>query len=1058
MTPPPLHSLADTDERSAATLDVRPSPALDDVVVSFLAGASLTPHASVLHDGEGRPLARNDRADALLGPYSAPSHAVVDGRELPLTAYEMPWNVAARLGHDVEHDLCLVDHTGGTSWVTAYARVTDHAAGRVVVTSIVDTTFRQRWARDLLGDFRARFETSWRSSTMPVFVLDGEPDAFGRVLFANDAMHRLVGASAGGLAGTELSEWMDPGDRAPYHDGLLESLAHLDGEQTVQVSFCNPGTAFPHPALLGLTVSRGQLGRPAFVVGFAIDHEPLAAAERARHQSLRRAEVMYEQSVDLVVFVTADGILEMVGPSVESLLGYDRAALRGVHALDLVHPEDAPVARAGMAQSLAEGGRSESMRLRIRDAAGEWHPVEIVSMAGGDHSELDGLVVTVRDRAREEELEREANSLDERARQIVELAVDGIWVLDASSNTTYVNAAMARMLGVEREQMMGASILDFMDEDARSLTGQLVERRRAGIEEEFYFPLRHADGRTVRTFVSTRPMLGDRGEYLGAVAWISDVTERLVAAERLEASEAHLRALLGAFPDVVVRMDAAGTYLELYNEPDAAAAESTRAILGRTVVDVFPEDEAPGVAQRCLSDIGDALAGRTVTTEYQLTLDRGRCWFEARFAPLGDGQVLSLVRDVTELRRAEAARNGFRRELERRQAAAERLELERELERAGRLEAMGHLAGGVAHDVNNLLGVIGNYAAAIDRSSTEAARVREDAGEIRRAVERGAALTRQLLLVGRSDATTPRLECEVGELVEALAATLRRSFPAGAELTVSRSDEDCHVEANRGRLEQAVMNLVVNARDALGDRGRVHVEVARRTITPDEATERALPAGEHVVVSVTDDGHGMSDGVRASAFRPFFTTKSQQGTGLGLTIVKAVAEEHGGSAKVTTSPSGTTVAIWLPAATRSLPVTAEGDPGAAGAPPEDERVVLLVDDDEHVRRSTARLLRELGYRVLQAADGTEALEWLDRTSDLAAVVTDVRMPGMSGPQLAARVQLLRPGLPVVFVTGFADEVVRDRSGSHSWLLTKPYDPRQLARTLDRALATRAVAS
>lgn len=1006
----------------------------------------LAPTATLVHHRGG--LARNDRAVELLGSSDFSVEAMVDGRFQVLDRSAEPWAVAAARGEEQSVDLRIVDPRGAEHWVTAESRVNDLDGDRVVVTAIVDTTVRQQWARTILDDLRARFAAAWTGSSIPVFLLSADPVERGRFLSANSAMLALVGADDDALVDRRLCDlFVDDCHRASYDGGLDALLAGEDGEQTMHVLVRRLDGADPHPVMMGLTATRSVSGRPAFIVGFAIDHEPLAAAEREHHRTLLRIEAMYQRSADLVVFVSPDGTLELVGPSVESMLGFDRDELRGTNVSDLIHPDDLFHARQGFVRGLraaADDERVESMRLRVRDADGEWHPVEVVATRGAS-PEIEGLVVTVRDRAREEQLEREASALDERARQIVETAVDGIWVVDDVGRTTYVNSSLATMLGTSPEEMSGRAIHDYMDDEGRARAGHLAERRRAGISEVFDFTLVAADGREVSTFVSTRPLHDRSGAYVGAVAWITDVTDRLAAAERLRSSEARLRALLEAFPDLVVRMDRDGTYLEVYNAPDDAAAEYAREILGRTVTEAFPADTMPGVAEGFLLDIDAALSGRTVTTEYLLPGTDATLSVEARFAPLGDGEVLSLVRDMTELRRAEAARNEYARELERRNAAAERLELERELERAGRLEAMGHLAGGVAHDVNNLLGVIGNYAAAIVRTD-DPDQIRADAGEITHAVDRGAALTRQLLQV-RRPAEAPSEVVDVHAVVERLAATLRGSFPTSTELIVTPADSDCTARIDRGRVEQAVLNLLMNARDALGGHGRVVVTVSR--CSPGSETGRDL-----VRISVTDDGGGMPASVRTRAFEPFFTTK-ETGTGLGLSIVSAVATEHGGAAHLSSSETGTTVSLELLAARDQQP-TASGHQPAAGhdpvpGPRSPSVTVLVVDDDDHVRRATARLVRELGFGVVEADDGTRALELLASGTAIDVVVTDVRMPGMTGPQLSAMIEQRHPGLPVVFVTGFADELLAARPDARPRLLTKPYDADALSRMLRSAL-------
>lgn len=1029
--------------------EVSPHP----LVVSFRSAQALMPHPTLLHDVDGGLIAVNDVAAQVIGPLDGPGRAriVVGGRELVPGDPEAPWVRSAATGDAVEQDVRIVDPAGREHWGTSYSTPTPHPAGDLVVSTIVITTERQQWAQVMLEDIRTRFEASWAESAMPVFLLGVDDDDRGRMLFANDAMHRLAGAEPGGLVGSTVGSLLDPS--SPHVDDVddvvADVIAGAEGEQTLAVALRRGDGAPPNPALLGFTVPRGPQGRPVFVIGCAIDHEPLVAAERMRHEELLRAEDLYRESADLVVFVDADGRFEFVGPSVASVLGYDRDALTGSLVFDLMHPDEVDGISGQLASTLDAGSRSESIRLRLRSATGRWKPLEMVAVAHRDRNGSDGLVLSMRDRSREEEAERAAAELDERARYIVERAADGIWVLDTENRTTYVNTAMAEMVGYEVDEMVGHDLARYIPDTQVARAEELGVRRRAGIHESFNFPLLHRDGHLVRTSVTTSPMLDAAGRYAGSVAWISDQTERIRAAERLAESESHLRGLLGAFPDNVFIMDAAGTYRELHAGSADLLGFRVPA-LGRTVDEVLPPDDVPGAAEAHRSAIAEALAtGRTTSIEYGLVVDDEQHWFEARFSPISRHEVVALIRDVSETRRAEEARVEFLRELGRRRAAEERLELQMELERFGRLEAMGQLAGEVAHDVNNLLGVIANYASAIERSATDDC-LRSDTAEIKRAVERGAELTRRLLRVGRSDDSMSKVPTDVTALVEQLVATMASTFPPGVELAAEVGSDDLVIPAVSCRLEQAVLNLVTNARDAVGDTGRVLVSVRRRGVDMAKGALLGLPVGDAVVLSVSDDGSGMDPDVRSQVFQPFFTTKEREGTGLGLSIVKKVVEEHGGAIDVTSSTDGTTVDLWFPESeARSGAVPAiEAGPVAEPIRP----VVLLVDDDEDVRRSTSRLLWDLGVNVVEAVDGEDAMRTVAAATAVDLVVTDVRMPRMSGPDLARCIRELRPGLPVVFVTGYADDLMAsDVDGSA--VLSKPYDARRLAETLESTLGS-----
>ena len=364
-----------------------------------------------------------------------------------------------------------------------------------------------------------------------------------------------------------------------------------------------------------------------------------------------------------------------------------------------------------------------------------------------------------------------------------------------------------------------------------------------------------------------------------------------------------------------------------------------------------------------------------------------------------------------------------------------------------KMETVGRLAGGVAHDFNNLLTVMLTYSTLHTRDLPAGHPLLDDLGEIEVAAKRAMALTRQLLAFSRRNPIEPRtidLNASLRESEKLLARLVGEQF----HLESSYESELGNVLIDPGQLEQVVMNLVVNARDAMPDGGTVRLQT-RRLVSP----PAGLPAGEWVELAVVDRGVGMTDDVRARAFEPFFTTKQNgKGTGLGLATCFGIVGQAGGRIELDSAVGkGTTVRVLLPRAagepTRSLD-RIEHRPQGHG------ETVLLVEDDAQLRGVTATLLQNLGYTVLQAADGADALRLFEtRANDVQLLLTDVSLPGINGRRLAARLRELHAGLKIVFVSGYEEAVTGSgelrRLGLP--LIRKPYTIEELAQRLDEAL-------
>jgi PAS domain S-box-containing protein len=527
-----------------------------------------------------------------------------------------------------------------------------------------------------------------------------------------------------------------------------------------------------------------------------------------------------------------------------------------------------------------------------------------------------------------------------------------------------------------------------------------------------------------RALLAREPVGAPLGETRGLEATRSPMGElELVVLRPVEPTVAQLRAALDNSPSVIYLKDTDGRYLLVNRAFARLHGRPPEELVGR-----LDRDELlPEVAERMRIDDLRVMSTRE-PIEIQEEVTHGeetRTYFAVKF-PLLDEQdrlygVGGVATDITH-----------------------HLRLEARLRDAQRLEAVGQLAGGVAHDFNNLIAVIANYAAFVRKELPDGSRAAGDADQILSAARRASDLTRRLLLFSRRQSGTPEV-ISVRQVVEGVETVLRQTLGAGVELVVACDERLWDVEADRSQLEQVLMNLAVNAREAMPDGGKLQIAAGNDVMRDAEG-----PSARAVKLIVEDTGRGMAPEVITHAFEPFFTTKPAGGIGLGLATVHGIVTQAGGRVELESElGQGTTVSVWLPAVRRGAPpATPTGAPRGRG------ETALVVEDADAVRVLTGRILYAAGYQVIPVENGAAALARLDAADVL---VTDVVMPGMSGVELANAARARRPGLPVVFVSGYTgNEVVAAEGDPATAFLAKPFDGDDLLRavraTLDAAAA------
>ncbi len=616
--------------------------------------------------------------------------------------------------------------------------------------------------------------------------------------------------------------------------------------------------------------------------------------------------------------------------------------------------------------------------------------------------------------------------------QLLEAAPDAIVGVDDKGQIVFANGQAEALFGFSRDELRDKRVEELVPARFRS---SHVKDRESFFARPHRRPMGsglelcglHRDGSEFPVEISLSAIESEQGRL--AMAVVRDLTRRRAAERKFEQ-------FLEFAPDAIVGVAQSGKVVLANQQAEALFGYRREELIGRPVEVLVPRrfrDAHPAHRRGYFSEPRTRPMGAGVEL-FAMRKDGSEFPAEISLSSIEteDGILATAaVRDISE--RAESEREKA---------------LQRQLDRARRLESVGQLAGGIAHDFNNILGVILNYAEFVADDLDPASDAQKDVEEIRRAAERAAALTRQLLIFSRREVVKPEV-LYLRTVIADLENLLQRALGERIELCTRFGEELVAIEMDPGQLEQVLVNLAVNARDAMPEGGRLVVEVESTELDADYAYMHPdTRPGHYVRLKVSDTGIGMDTETVERIFEPFFTTK-EEGTGLGLATVYGIVTGAGGRIDVYSEPGvGTTVKIHLPASGRR---PGEGGVEAAPAPRGRGEVILVVEDEPDVRRMAERILGKSGYAVIATGVGEEALAICaedDQPIDL--LLTDVVMPAMLGTELVERIKPLRPGIAVIFMSGYSHEVLapetlaKQESGA---FIEKPFSAAELLRTI-----------
>jgi PAS domain S-box-containing protein len=784
--------------------------------------------------------------------------------------------------------------------------------------------------------------------------------------------------------------------------------------------------------ILAAVVLVGGL-RLARRVGGVVD---AAEAElRQSEERLRDSEELFrnafEHAMEGVCLVGPDGRFLRANPALCGMLGYSSEELKGRLFNDVTHSDDKGIGSDFLARALAGGtdrGRFEKRYLR-KDGGVVWAEVAttLVRPAGGRPCYFITLLQDVSERRH---AERSLAASEALLRQFIKHTPAAVAMFDTEMRYLQASDRWLTDYHLEGREIIGRSHYEVFP-DVPDRWKEVHRRVLAGAVEqcmEDEFP--RADGTMEWLQWEARPWFKSDGTIGGLGMFTQVVTGRKQAEEE--------RVRLG----MAIEQSAEAVMI---TDPHGAIVYVNPAFVQITG---YSRDEIIGQNPRLLK------SGRQDPAFYRrmwATLLRGETWTgritnrRKDGTPLEEDAVISPVRDASgRLVNYVAVKRDITHEKS----------LEEQLAQAQKMEAVGRLAGGVAHDFNNILGVILGYGETVERRLPAGDPLRDKVKQIVRAAGRAADLTRQLLAFSRKQVLRPRA-LDLNEVVSGMDKMLRRLIGEDVALATRLGPHLGAVRADPGQIEQVLMNLAVNARDAMPDGGHLTIETANANVDRMFTGSRSrLPPGRYVLLSVADDGIGMSPETEARIFEPFFTTKQPgKGTGLGLSTVYGIVKQSEGYIWVYSElGKGTTFKVYLPRIDEEVVAEAET---AALAAPRGTETLLLVEDEPALRDLVREVLVDSGYTVLTAGDGPQALAVARaHAGPIEVLVTDVVMPGMTGPKLAEQIALERPDAKVIYLSGYSEEAVvtLGQLGPGTILLTKPFAGGDLLRAIRSVVA------
>lgn len=702
----------------------------------------------------------------------------------------------------------------------------------------------------------------------------------------------------------------------------------------------------------------------------------------------------------------------------------------------LVHPDDLPVIYEILNKHLEGKTDFYEAEFRMKHKSDGWIWIldrgkVIKRDEKGNPIRVCGTHLDITDRKRAEE-ERRAS--EERYRKLVENQGEGIAIVNPEEYFNFANPAAHEIFGVPPGSLSGRNLKEFLDEEGIATITSQTKIRHAGQSSSYELEIIRPDGQRRYLLVTVKPQV-EQQKYTGAFGIFRDITERRQAEKALEESEERYRTFINSTTDLVFLKDSEFKYVVLNKAMADFYDKSFEEIIGLSDYELLPE-EAADICRA--SDKKVVITGRIVATEEYF----GDKTYEAIKFPVSLQSdkmgVGCFMRDITELKRTQENSQ----------------KLMEQLHQSQKLESVGRLAGGVAHDFNNMLCVIIGHLEMIQEELPSDSSIRHSLEEIQKATIHSTDIVSQLLAFARKQTISPRV-LDLNETVGSMLKILERLIGEDIDLSWKPASDLWPVRLDSIQIDQILTNLCVNARDAIEGVGNLTIKTGNLTFDEDYCDDHhGFIPGEYVMMSVSDDGCGMDEEILKNIFEPFFTTKEVgKGTGLGLSTVYGIVRQNDGFINVYSEPGqGTCIKVYLPRHFKKITLEPEKDsrkPAIRGS-----ETILLVEDEPAILKMTAVILERLGYTVLSTDIPGEAIRLArEHSGNIHLLLTDVVMPEMNGRDLARNLLSIYPDIKRLFMSGYTADVIAHQGvlDEGVYFIQKPFNSKYLAIRLREAL-------
>ncbi len=857
---------------------------------------------------------------------------------------------------------------------------------------IRDVTERHR-AEKALRESEERYRTLVDNSLTGTCLIQD-----GKYRFVNKRLVEMTGYSLAELEEASLDLLVHPDDVKLAQEAIAKRISREDLTGHYQFRAVTKTGEILWIETLGTPVD--YQGRPAVLVNL------IDITERRRaEQHLRASEERYRTLLDSieVAFYETDlaGNLLFFNDTVSKFLGYTKDELAGMSYRQYTDEENADIIYRAFNAIYETRLAEKSFECTLTSKDGKKIPVEYsVSLVYDDSGEPIGFRGLARDIAERKRAEEHLRASEEKYRTLLDSIDTGFYETDLAGNFLFFNETIRKDLEYSKEELAGMNYRQYTDEE----NGNIIYRafntvyRTGRVDKSFECTIRSKSGREMPVEFSVSLIRNDSGEPVGFRGLTREITERKRAEEKLKSSEERLKILFEFAPDAYYLTDFEGRFVDGNRAAEKLFGYSKDEFTGKSFAELnlLPPDRF----SKALMHVAENAEGKATGPD-ELTLTRKdgvEVAVEITTFPVtieDQPLMLGIARDVTE-----------------------RKHLERQFFQAQKMESIGTLAGGIAHDFNNLLGGILGYASFM-KSRIEADHPFYRYVEtIERTAMRAGELTSQLLGFARGGKYETK-SIDLNSIVEETLRLIDRTFDRLIEIETHLCPSLPAIEGDAGQIQQALMNLCVNARDAMAGGGTLIIETNVEALSEEYVrTHMGAKEGSYVSLSVTDTGTGMDRETLQRIFEPFFTTKEQgKGTGLGLSMVYGVVKNHGGHVRVYSEPGeGTTFKLYLPCS--RMPEAQELS--ELQSPPEGNELILVVDDEESIRSVARETLEAHGYRVLLAEDGAKAIEiYTELDGEIGLVILDMIMPKMGGRETFLKLKELNPNVKALLSTGYS---------------------------------------